>query len=174
MELMSGKDAAGHIAGILHPKYQVHGFSVHLTVRKIYAIDPVGKLDFGGGEYAPAARVELEAHHLRPEDNYMWWDLDRETYFVECNESINLATDQIGLIEPEDRLLRAGGWHAPFFIRGHVDPLELLLTVGVQQLRVKENARVARVRLFHIGDLVKSVAPVRKKNPAKSRRRKRS
>jgi hypothetical protein len=173
MQLLSGKDAAGHIAGILHPKYQVHGFSVHLTVRKVYAIDPVGKLDFGGGEYAPAARVELAAHQLRPEDSYLWWDLDKETYFVECNESINLGTDQIGLIEPEDRLLRAGGWHAPFFVRGHLDPVELLLTVGVQQLRVKENARVARVRLFRIGESLKSASPVRKKVRPKSSRTKR-
>jgi hypothetical protein len=173
MQLLSGKDAAGHIAGILHPKYQVHGFSVHLTVRKIFAIDPVGKLDFGGGEYAPAARIELVAHQLRPEDNYLWWDLDKESYFVQCNESITLGSDQIGLIEPEDRLLRAGGWHAPFFVRGRLDPVELLMTVGVQQLRVKENARVARVRLFRIPEAVKSASTVRKKRPLKSSRTKR-
>ena len=131
MQLLSGKDAAEHIAGIIHPKYQVHGFSVHLTVRKIYAIDPTGKLDFGGGEYVPAGRMEIAPHQLRPEDNYLWWELDRESYFVECNETLSLASDQIALIEPEDRLLRAGGWHVPLFVRGHVDPVELLLTVGV-------------------------------------------
>ena len=59
MQLLSGKDAVNHVAGIIHAKYQVHGFSVHLTVRKIYGIDPAGKLDFGGGEYAPAGRMEL-------------------------------------------------------------------------------------------------------------------
>jgi hypothetical protein len=91
MQLLSGKDAANHIAGIIHAKYQVHGFSVHLTVRKIYGIDPAGKLDFGGGEYAPAGRVELAPNPLRPEDNYRWWDLGRESYFVECNETLTLA-----------------------------------------------------------------------------------
>ena len=89
----------------------------------------MGKLDFGGGEYAPAGRVEITPNQLRPDDNYLWWDLDRESYFVECNETLNLAPDQIALIEPEDRLLRAGGWHVPIFVRGHVDPVELLLTV---------------------------------------------
>ena len=69
---------------------------------------------------------------------------------------ISLASDQIALIEPEDRLLRAGAWHAPLFVRGHVDPVELLLTVGVLQLRVKENARIARVRLFRIDEKLKS------------------
>jgi hypothetical protein len=173
MHLLSGKDAAAHIAGIIHPKYQVHGFSVHLTVRKIYSIDPTGKLDFGGGEYVPAGRTAIEAHRLRPEDNYLWWELDKEAYFVECNESLNLAPDQIALIEPEDRLLRAGGWHAPIFVRGHVDPVELLLTVGVAQLRVKENARIARVRLFRIGDMVKATKTARKSSATKPGRSKR-
>jgi len=99
--------------------------------------------------------------------------LDRDSYFIECNETLNLGADQIALIEPEDRLLRAGGWHAPIFVRGHVDPVELLLTVGVLQLRVKENARVARVRLFNIGDMVKSARTPRKSSAAKSKRSKR-
>ncbi len=171
MQLFSGNDSATYISGILHPKYQVHGFSVHLTVRKIYAIDPAGKLDFGGGEYAPAGRIEMPTHQLRPDDKYLWWELDRDSYFVECNETLNLAPDQIALIEPEDRLLRAGAWHAPLSVRGHVDPVELLLNVGVLQLRVKENARVARVRLFGIGDMLKSPAGTkdRGKKPKTSR-----
>jgi len=173
MQLLAGKDAADHIAGIIHPKYQVHGFSVHLTVRKIWAIDPAGKLDFGGGEYVPAGRVELAPLQLRPEDNYLWWELDRESYFVECNETISLASDQIALIEPEDRLLRAGGWHVPLFVRGHVDPVELLLTVGILQLRVKENARIARVRLFRIDQELKSSRTRRKGAAPKSSRPKR-
>lgn len=168
MQLLPGKDAANHIAGIIHPKYQVHGFSVHLTVRKIYAVDPVGKLDFGGSEYVPAGRVEIEPVHLRPEDNYRWWELDREAYFVECNETLSLAPDEIALIEPEDRLLRAGGWHAPVTVRGHVDPVELLLSVGVLQMRVKENARIARVRLFRIGEKAKSAKAPRKSGNGKS------
>jgi deoxycytidine triphosphate deaminase len=168
MQLLSGKDTAEHIAGIIHPKYQVHGFSVHLTVKTIHAIDPTGKLDFGGGEYMPAGRIPLESHQLRPEDNYRWWELDKEAYFVECNESLNLAADQIALIEPEDRLLRAGAWHAPIFVRGQVNPIELLLTVGVAQLRVKENARIARVRLFSIGDMVKTAKTSRKGSASKS------
>ena len=172
MELLSGKEAAEHIAGIIQAKYQVHGFAVHLTVRKIYGIDPSGKLDFGGGEFVPAGRVELAPHALRPDDKYLWWELDRDCYFVECNETISLDSDQIALIEPEDRLLRAGGWHAPIFVRGHIEPVELLLTVGVLQLRVKENARIARVRLFRIGDTLKSAKAPRKSKPAKPARSK--
>jgi hypothetical protein len=173
MQLLSGKDAASQIAGILHPKYQVHGFSVHLTARKIYSIDPVGRLDFGGSEYVPAGRVEIAPRQLRPEDKYLWWELGRESYYVECNETLRLATNQIALIEPEDRLLRAGGWHVPLFMRGHMDPVELLLVVGVMQLRVKENARFARVRLFCLDEPMKSARATRKLSPKKPSRGKR-
>jgi hypothetical protein len=150
MQLLSGKAAAAHISGILHPQYQIHGFSVHLTVRTISSLDPTGQIDFGGGEYIAAGRRILSPHPVRPEDKYKWWDLGRGSYFIECNETLHLAADEIALIEPEDRLLRAGGWHVPLFVRGHVDPVELLLEVGVARLRVKENARLAGVRLFRI------------------------
>ncbi len=147
---------------------------MHLTVRKIFAIDPVGKLDFGGGEFAPAGRIEITPNQLRPEDNYRWWDLGKDSYFVECNEMLSLAADQIALIEPEDRLLRAGGWHVPLFVRGHLEPVELLLNVGVLQLRVKENARLARVRLFRIDeDKAKPARAARKGAPVKAVKSKR-
>lgn len=171
MQLLPGKEAAEHIDGMIHSKYQVHGFSVHLTVRKIYAADPIGRLDFGGGEYAPAGRVEIAPVRLRPEDNYLWWELDKDSYFVECNETISLETDQIAMIEPEDRLLRAGAWHAPLSVRGKTGPVELLLTVGVLQLRVKENARIARVRLFRIEDTAKSVKARRKPRSSRAKRK---
>lgn len=173
MELLSGKAAAAHISGILHPQYQVHGFAVHLTVRSISSLDPTGQIDFGGGEYIAAARRVLSPHPVRPEDNYRWWDLGRGTYFIECNETLHLAADEIALIEPEDRLLRAGGWHVPMFVRGHVDPVELLLEVGLARLRVKENARLARVRLFRIENTKKSTRASSKASPAKPKTAKR-
>jgi deoxycytidine triphosphate deaminase len=150
MQLLSGKNAAARISGIIHPKYQVHGYSVHLTVRKISSLDPTGQIDFGGGEYIPAGRMEIAPQQFRAEDKYLWWELGRGGYFVECNEALRLAPDEIALIEPENRLLRAGGWHVPLFVRGHVEPVELLIQVVGAQMRIKENARIARVRLFRI------------------------
>ena len=167
MQLLPGKDAAARVSGILHPKYQVHGSSVHLTVRKIWSLDPVGQIDFGGGEYVAAGRIELAPQALRNEDNYLWWDLARDSYFVECNETLNLASDEIALIEPEDRLLRAGGWHMPMVARGHVQPVELLMQVIAARLRVKENARLARVRIFRVDEAKPSVS--RKSSPKKSK-----
>ena len=168
MQLLSGKDAAEHISGILHAKYQIHGFCVHLTARKISSVDPIGQIDFGGGEYVAADRVEITPQQLRLEDKYLWWDLGRGSHFIECNETLHLAADEIALIEPEDRLLRAGGSHVPLFVRGHVEPVELLMEVVAARVRVKENARIARVRLFRI-DATKH-SGFRKSNSKKPKR----
>jgi hypothetical protein len=174
MRLLPGKIAATHISGILHPKYQVHGFSVHLTARTISCLDPIGQVDFGGSEYMAAGRLKIAPRQLRLEDKYLWWDLARGSYYVQCNESLNLASNEIALIEPEDRLLRAGASHVPLFVRGHIDPVELLLNVGAERLRVKENARIARVRLFRIEDTKAAIATNRKrasKSPKQSKRK---
>jgi deoxycytidine triphosphate deaminase len=150
MQILSGKVAAARVKGILHPKYQVHGYSVHLTARKIFSVEPTGQIDFGGSEYIAAGRVEISTQRLRQEDRYQWWELGRGSYFVECNETIELAKNEIASIEPDDRLLRAGAWHVPFYVRGRVDSVQLLLEVSAARLRVKENARLTRCRLFRI------------------------
>jgi deoxycytidine triphosphate deaminase len=152
MQILSGKAAASRVAGILHPKYQVHGYSIDLTARKIFSIDPTGQIDFGGSEYIAAGRIEIASQRMRQEDNYQWWDLASGSYFVECNESLDLAENEIALIEPDDRLLRAGAWHVPMYLRGRLEPVQLLLKVGAARLRVKENARLARFRLFRVAE----------------------
>ena len=152
MQILSGKAAASRVAGILHPKYQVHGYSIDLTARKIFSIDPTGQIDFGGSEYVAAGRIEIASQRTRQEDSYQWWDLASGSYFVECNESLDLAENEIALIEPDDRLLRAGAWHVPMYLRGRIEPVQLLLKVGAARLRVKENARLARFRLFRFAE----------------------
>lgn len=148
MDLLPGKQAASRAAGMINPKYQVHRYSVHLTVRNVYSIDPVGQLDFGGSEYTPAGKVALAAHRRQPEDRYEWWDLARGSYFIDFNETLNLAEDEVAFLEPEERLLRAGATHVPMFLRGHVAPVETLLQVMALHLQVKRNARISRVRIF--------------------------
>ena len=150
MQILTGKVAAARVAGILHPKYQVHGYSVHLTARKIFSIESNGQIDFGGSEYIAAGRIEIPSQRLRREDKYQWWELGRGSYFVECNEALDLAENEIALIEPDDRLLRTGAWHVPFYLRGRVESVQLLLEVGATRLRVKENARLSLFRLFRI------------------------
>ncbi len=167
MQLLQGKVAAARIAGILHPKYQIHGYSVDLTARKVFSVSPTGQIDFGGSEYVAAGRMEIATQRLRQEDRYQWWELGRGSYFVECNEDLDLAENEIALIEPDDRLLRAGAWHVPFYLRGRVAKVQLLLEVSAAQLRVKENARLARFRLFRITGNEEAVRGARKTKPQK-------
>lgn len=151
MQPVSGKDTAARMTGIISPKHQVHAYSVDLTVAKVYGLDPTGQVDFGGNEYAPAAHTALVSHRRRPEDNYEWWDLGRGCYTVEFNEGLKLADDEIGVLEPDERLLRAGATHTTSWIRGQAARLETLLLVGALNVLVKQNARIGRLRVFRFG-----------------------
>jgi len=148
MQPLSGKDAAARLTGIISPKHQVHAFSVDLTVAKVYGLDPTGQVDFGGNEYSPAAQTALVSHRRRPEDKYEWWDLGRGCYTVEFNEGMKLADDEIGVLEPDERLLRAGACHTTSWIRGHAARLETLVFVGALNVLLKQNARIGRLRVF--------------------------
>jgi deoxycytidine triphosphate deaminase len=177
MHLRSGKEAAARVRGIMQEKYQVHRYGVDLTVKSISQLDPVGQVDFGGNEYRPADQILLVPSRKRREDRYEWWDLDRGCYSVAFNETLELAEDEIALLEPEPRLLRAGGTHTLNFIRGRVDPIEILLIVGVSRLQIKQNARISCLRLFNlVGASAQSAVsgkskPVSKRTPNSSRKR---
>jgi hypothetical protein len=177
MELLTGKQAAQRVKGILNDKYQVHGYWVDLTIRSIACVDPVGRLDFGGGEYVPAGIVPLSPRRLRAEDNYKWWELDRGCYIIAYNETLALAENEIALLEPDPRTLRTGASHVPVFLRGDLAPMDALLNVQAQHLTVKQNARVSRLRVFRLGSNGISselAAPFKVKPRSKSRSRKKS
>ena len=170
MELLTGRQAASRIQGILSAKYQVHGDWVDLTIRGISGVDPVGRLDFGGGEYMPAGQMTIAPKRLRPEDNYQWWELDRGCYIIEFNETLRLADNEIALLEPDPRTLRTGATHVAVFLRGRVAPMDTLFNVQAQRLMVKQNARVSRLRVFRLGADGKS-APLLAKRSTKPARK---
>jgi deoxycytidine triphosphate deaminase len=178
MFLLNGKDAAARIQGIIQEKYQVHRYSVDLTVKSISQFDPVGQVDFGGGEYRAASHIRISPSRMRPEDRYEWWDLDRGSYAVTYNETLDLKDDEIALIEPDPRLLRAGGTHTVTFLRGRIDPVESMLIVGVSRLQIKQNARISCLRLFALAGGIETPTPLIKaqtiaKSPAKTPRKRR-
>ncbi len=148
MHLLTGKQAATRVAGIISSKYQVHRYSVHLTVQKIYSVDPVAQLDYAGSEYVPAGQMAIATQRRQPEDRWEWWDLSRGSYFVEFNETLELPEDEIALLEPHDRLLRAGADHVPIFLRGRAAPILALVRVEALRLQIKQNARISRIRAF--------------------------
>ena len=148
MDPLTGKVAAARVSGMISPKHQVHGYGVNLTVRAIYEVDPVGAVDFGGSEYKRAGKMPVGTRRRTPEDRYEWWDLGRGAYFVEFNETLELAPDELGLLEPDERLLHAGAAHAAQFLRGRVAPLEALLNVDTVRVQIKMNARISMLRVF--------------------------
>jgi len=158
MEPIKGSEAASRVTGMMSPKHQVHGFAVDLSVRNIFALDPVGQVDFGGGEYRAAGRVPVAPQQRSREDKYMWWELDRGAYFVEFNEALDMAADEMALLEPDDRLLRAGASHIPVYLRGRVTVVEALLVVSALRVSVKQNARVSHIRLFKMLPAAKAPA----------------
>jgi hypothetical protein len=175
MEPVHGKDIAPRVSGMISPKHQVHGFTVDLTVKEISSVDPTGRVDFGGSEYAAAGKLPIAAMRRNLEDKYLWWDLGRGSYFVEFNETVELAADEFGYLEPDDRLIRAGATHAPFYLRGRVAPIETLLTVDAVRLQVKQNARIARIRVFRAAtaaSLAAAPAAASAKSAAKPARKK--
>ena len=164
MELLPGRETVRRVSGLINAKYQVHRYSVHLTVRDIYALDPVGQVDFGGSEYAPAGKTAMGTVRRSAEDRYEWWDLSRGRYQVEFNESLELAEDELGILEPEDRLLRAGGSHVTTSLRGHIETLEVPLVVETLRIQIKKNARISRLRLFRFKPTAKAAPAVRKRS----------
>jgi deoxycytidine triphosphate deaminase len=150
MPLRSGRDLATHLDGIIQEKFQVHRFTVDLTVKSISEVDPTGHVDFGGGEYVAAGRIPITPMPERTEDAYLWWTLSRGCYFIEFTETLKLAENEIAILEPHERLIRAGGTHSPAFLRGTVAPIETLLLVVTLRLRIQQHARISHLRLFEL------------------------
>jgi len=151
MEPVTGTEAAARVAGMISPKHQVHGYSIDLTAKQIYSLDPAGQVDFGGTEYSSSARVPVHSLRRNREDKYEWWDLGRGAYMVEFNESVALAPNEFAILEPDERLVRCGASHGTTFLRGQGERLETLLFVGTLSVQIKQNARVSRIRIFRFG-----------------------
>lgn len=174
MELVTGKEAAARVHGMINAKYQVHRYSVYLTVKCVFEIEPTGRVDFGGKEYATAGRVALATKKRSPEDRYLWWGLGRGNYFVEFNESLELPEDEIAVLEPDERLLRAGASHATIWLRGKVAPLEMMIEVGALNMELKDNARTSRIRVYRLEGVQPSTVEAveeEQPEPPKPRRR---
>jgi len=165
MQLVSGKEAVQRVRNLINDKQQTHGYSVDLTAKQIYRLDPTGHVDFGGSEYAAAERHPLPAHQKHSQDRYQWWTLVHGAYAVEFNETLELGENEVALLEPNDRLLRAGAELPSQHLRGSHNPLSTLLSVTCAQVHIKQNARVATLRVFLMGGgaTAQAAKPAKKK-----------
>jgi len=173
MEPVSGQEAAARVTGMISPKHQVHGYSIDLTAKQIYGLDPSGQVDFGGTEYSSSNRHTVSSIRRSREDKYSWWDLARGCYIVEFNENVALEPNEFAIIEPDERLQRCGATHGTTFLRGQGERLEALLMVGALSVQIKQNARVSRVRVFRFGapPAVAKASGAKKKTAKKSARK---
>ncbi len=168
MELVSGKEAVKRVRNLISDKHQVHAYSVELTARHISNLGPTGEIDFGGSEYVAAQTSPLPTHQKHSQDRYQWWTLVHGAYQLEFNEALELAPDEMALLEPHERLLRAGASHPVQYLRGKFDPMVTLVNVGCARVQIKQNARVSTLRVFRLG-----VAPAEPKPKAAAKKRKR-
>lgn len=171
MQLLTGKEAVKRVSNLINEKHQVHGYAVDLTAKQIYTLNPTGEVDFGGSEYVPAQRHAVPTHQKHSQDRYQWWMLVHGAYQMEFNETVELADDEIALLEPHERLLRAGAEHPSQFLRGRSDPLATLLSVTCARVQIKQNARVATLRVFRLTGPAAARAPRKTAKPAKKKKR---
>lgn len=167
MQLVSGKEAAQRVRNLINAQHQVHAYAVELTAKQIYSLSPTGEVDFGGSEYVAAERQPVPAHQKHSQDRYQWWSLLHGAYLVEFNEVGELADNEIALLEPHERLLRAGAEHPALFLRGKLNPLTTLLSVTCPRVQIKQNARISTLRLFRLT----GAAAAKPAKPAKKKKR---
>ncbi len=166
MQLRSGKETARRMHRFISSKHQVHAYSVDLTARQIYSLGPTGAVDFAGSDYLAADPHAVSAYQKHSQDKYRWWSLLHGAYLVEFNETLELAENEIALLEPHERLLRAGAVHPALYVRGKVDPIATMLSVAGAKIEIKQNARISTLRLFRL-----AAAPSRPAAPKKAKKK---
>ncbi|MFQ5694956.1 MAG: hypothetical protein ACE5HB_03115 [Terriglobia bacterium] len=176
MQLLPGKEGVKRVTSLISEKHQVHAYAVELTAKQICNLNPTGQVDFGGSEYIAAEPRPVPTHKKHSQDRYQWWSLAHGAYLVEFNEVISLAPNEIALLEPHERLLRAGATHAVQFLRGYSDPLSTLLNVVAARMEIKQNARIATLRVYRLPGLkpplgVAKTKSAKKKSAKKKRKR---
>jgi hypothetical protein len=133
-------DLVDAVEGIVHEPTQVRDDGrVDLTVAEVYEVVSPGRVDFGGGELAPADLAPHDRVRRDEADDYAWWHLGAGTYLVEYNESLSGEA----VLQPRVEVVERGGTHPTL----RVDELPRVpLTVAGAGLRLKQNARASTLR----------------------------
>lgn len=147
MTYLSGTEAADHVDDLVHADTQIAPDGVDCTVDRVFRIVGSGALDFGGGEFEAAERERIDPRLADESDTYGWWSLPEGTYGIRYNESLALPRGTVAVLEPLRRLLRAGAHHPTVHPEESDGPLTMTLSVGAAGCRIKENARLSRLRI---------------------------
>ncbi len=170
MRMLTGKEGAKRISGCISKRHQVHAYTVELTANQIYSLRATGAVDFGGSELLPAEPVPLPTFQKHSQDRYQWWTLVHGAYLVEFNETLDLRANETALLEPHERMLRAGAEHATRFLRGKMDPVYAILNITTGKIELKQNARISSLRFFSLDSASAAApSPQTRKRPAKKK-----
>ena len=150
MRYLEGEKVAQVLSGIISAKKQQHDYETDLTAGRILRVTGGGAVDFGGSEERVAEREELQPRKESPDDKHGWWNLAEGSYIVELNERPVLSKNQIGFLQPHERLVRAGATHPSFYFRAERERLETMIVVGTGGVRIKENARISKFLLLQL------------------------
>jgi hypothetical protein len=132
-------DYTQFLSGIVHEPTQVEGRGFDLTVAEVYEVTEPGRVDFGGGELAPADAEPHASQKRHEDDDYEWWHLDAGQYLIEYNETIT-SEDMSFTLQTRGELLARGAFHPTLSV---TELSRVPLSVGGAGLRLKENARVS-------------------------------
>jgi len=151
MRLLTSDDSINHIQSLIYEKTQRHANHFDLTVKSIAQYQQAGQLDFGGSEFKPASTETIEPVKKNQDDDYGWWNLDRETYHATFNEQLDIDNSiAFALITGHSHAQKAGIITDTRIITPDSELQELTFTFQVPEagVKIKENARIARLHLF--------------------------
>ncbi|HET8865788.1 MAG TPA: hypothetical protein VFM80_08815 [Gracilimonas sp.] len=139
------------VSNIIHRETQKHPDHLDLTVAEVHRITGAGSLDFGGSEFKPAATEKLTPEKQKTEDDYGWWKLGHGPYKIISNERVDLPEKSSALITPHQHASKAGLVANSYLLsadESNPDRLSMNVTVSEAGCNIKENARVAELRIL--------------------------
>ena len=150
MQLIRSNSLADHLTSIIHQDTQEHDEHFDLTVAEVYQFTESGSLDFGGSEFQPAEKRELEAKKKNDDDEYGWWHLRKGTYQVTMNEQLTNLEDGMALVAPHEHVQQSGVLANTNILSDEKEELPITMTIQVPEAgcNIKENARFAVVYIL--------------------------
>jgi hypothetical protein len=150
MSFLVFEDLKQEISDIIHEDTQQHGNHIDLTVKEVFRVTGAGSLDFGGSEFNPATSEKITPEKQKQDDDYGWWKLGQGPYKIIFNETLNLKEDHTAIISPHTHARKAGLISDSFIIPSgeNEDDLSMNITISEAGCNIKENARIAELRIL--------------------------
>lgn len=126
-----------------------------LTAQAIFKFEEAGSLDFSNKERVVPSGREIMPQKQNPQDKFGWWNLEKGTYKIKTNETVNLPNNLVALAFPRTSLLRMGTFtHHGVWDAGFKGKSEFVLAVeNPQGIKIKQNARVAQLIFLPINEI---------------------